>query len=350
MDGTTAPTVLPNGGDTSVPAQSTGGPQRRQRNGDRLSRMVFTLPNWTDAEYQQLKEFGATCKWFIMGKEKCPKTGTPHLQGAAVLGRQVAFSTLKTTNGFKRAHLERMNGRPEDSASYCRKEDSNPFECGTPPTPGKRTDVIQAVSRVRSGETLRDLAQDDEGGVAIVKFHKGLTVLRGLCRPPRTTVPRIYWFYGPTGVGKTRMALKVGRAFLRATPGARVDDIWISSGGLRWFDGFDGQLVAILDDFRAKHVSNFAFFLRLLDRYPMAVEFKGGFVPFTPQFIFITSPNKPEVCFSKRQEHVPEDIKQLIRRIEESSGGILDLAEFKLREKAVRKEFTRAMVEDYLAI
>jgi len=287
---------------------------QRSRKGDRVTRIVFTLNNWTQEEWDYLTTvFAPGVQWIIIGKET-GKNGTPHLQGACILGTRMAFSKLKTLTGFKRAHVEPMFGKPEDSLQYCSKSDSQPFVCGTLPTPGKRSDIHNAVARVRGGENLKKLAADDEGGVAIVKFHKGLTVLRSLIRPPRTSAPYVFWIWGPTGLGKTRCSYKSGRELARRS-GMPPDDIWISSGGLRWFDGYDGQMVAIFDDFRAKHVTSFAFFLRLLDRYPVSCEFKGGFVSWTPRYIFITCPYSPERCFEKRKEHVPEDIEQLNRRI-----------------------------------
>jgi len=242
--------------------------------------------------------------------------------GACILGKQMSFSTLKTLTGFRRAHLERMNGKPEDSRAYCSKQDLHPFEIGTLPSPGKRNDLQVVATRILEGATIRDVALDaDVGAVAVVKFHKGLTVLRSLSRPDRTDFPKIFWIFGPTGTGKTKCSFLSGSSL---APGG-ADDVWISSGGLRWFDGYDGQHVAIFDDFRAKHVTSFAFFLRLLDRYPVSVEFKGGFVKFNPAVLFITCPYDPDECFATRKQHVPEDVEQLKRRIRESGGFVCQL-------------------------
>lgn len=284
-----------------------GGPARRNQTGTRVSRFVFTLNNYSDEEYAFFLDF--PCQWLVVGKE-IGESGTPHLQGACILGSRWSFSKLKTLIGFKRAHLEPMCGRPEDSLAYCTKEDSNAFVCGTLPSQGKRNDVHAAVARIRGGESVRQLASDDAGGVAVVKFHKGLTVLRSLLTPQRTGAPAVFWLHGSTGVGKTRSAFELGRVLASGD-----SDIWISSGGLRWFDGYDGQSVAIFDEFRSKHVTSFAFLLRLLDRYPFSVEFKGGFVTWIPKFIIITCSVDPDDCFAKRKEHVPEDIAQLHRRI-----------------------------------
>lgn len=299
---------------TSRPQKKEGGPVRtRTQAGQRLSRFVFTLNNPTDAEESWFPSFANSVKWLIIGKEVGKDKGTYHLQGACVLGRQLSFSSIKALPGLSRAHIEPMRGTPEDSYAYCSKDGD--FQVwGALPKQGKRSDLITQVDRIRDGASLQDLAGDSEGGAAIVKFHKGLTVLRSLVRPKRTGPPVVFWIHGDTGFGKTRAAFSVAGRFNELL-GGKPDDVWISSGGLRWFDGYDGQQSCILDDFRAKHVSSFAFLLRLLDRYPMAVEFKGGFVSWTPGLIIITSPKSLEDCFRTRNEHIPEDIAQLRRRV-----------------------------------
>ncbi|AXH78100.1 MAG: helicase [Cressdnaviricota sp.] len=286
-------------------------PGATRRTQQRLRRFVFTLNNWTDEEYEQIKTQCAPVyfKWMVMGREK-GDAGTPHLQGAAILLKQTAFTSVKNLPGLKRAHIAEMKGTPEQSLAYCTKEDTNAFQFGALPQPGKRNDVHNAAERIIGGESLRSLAKDTEGAVAVVKFFKGLTVLRSLTRPERTAPPQVFWIYGQTGTGKTRCAFESARDLSESE-----SDIWISSGGLKWFDGYDGQSVAIFDDFRAKHVPNFPFLLRLLDRYPMSVEIKGASVQWLPKYIFITCPYEPDVCFSKRKEHVPEDIAQLHRRL-----------------------------------
>jgi len=68
---------------TSNSAGHTGGARRRNAQ-QRLQRFVFTVPNWTDAELSWLKDttsWPRIPKWVVIGKETCPTTGTPHLQG-----------------------------------------------------------------------------------------------------------------------------------------------------------------------------------------------------------------------------------------------------------------------------
>lgn len=309
----------------------------RDRSGTRVTRFVFTLNNWTQTEYDSLtKSFAPGVKWIVIAKET-GENGTPHLQGACILGTRMAFSKLKTTPGLQRAHIESMRGSPESNLTYCSKQDTTPFILGEMPRPGKRNDIANAVARIQGGETLRSMAQDEEGGAAIVKFHKGLTILRNYCRPPRTQPPKTFWLWGGTNVGKTRLSQRCGKLLSRHH-GLSENDTWTSGEGMAWFDGYDGHLVAILDDIRAKHFTSFTLILRMLDRYPFRVPFKGGFVDWYPTYIFITCPRSPTDCFRKRNEHVPEDLRQLIRRIEGFGGSIFEF-ERECSSKADRTAF-----------
>lgn len=281
--------------------KDTGSTVMRIAQGKRLSRFVFTINNYTDDEFENIKR--ADVKWMICGREK-GANGTPHLQGACVIGKQLRFSTIKTWPGFERAHIEPMRGKPQHSKEYCTKEDSNAFEKGDLPSPGKRNDVLDAVKRIQQGESIRQMAKDEHGAVAVVKFYKGLTTLRALIRPQRTAPPRVLWLYGTTGTGKTRTAVELAQQYA-------PDDWWISSGSLRWFDGYDGQRVVIFDDLRTKHCE-FSMLLRLLDRYPMSVEIKGATVTWSPECIFITAPQDPRSMWSLR---TTEQLDQLERRI-----------------------------------
>jgi len=282
--------------------QEAGGPARRQKNGQRYRRICFTLNNWTPQEYNDLCAFKAT--WMIIGKE-VGDNGTPHLQGAAILGSQMTLATLKKVPGFRRAHIENMYGSPEKNEAYCSKQDPSPFVKGTLPKPGRRNDLESAYASLAGGATMRQMAE--EHGVEVIKYHKGLIAVRSLLVEARTEAPKVVWLFGPTGIGKSRVTIEFATKHFGG-------DYWMSCGSLQWFDGYDGQNVAILDDFRGKHCP-FSVLLRLLDRYSFRVPYKGGFVEWNPKVIFITCPYSPNEIFDVRGKHLPEDIKQLERRI-----------------------------------
>lgn len=302
----------------------------------RFTKIVFTLNNYTleEVEWFQSTEFTDHCKWAVIGKEVGKECGTPHLQGACVFKKQEYQSVLKSWPGFKRANFRRMDGTPQQSLVYCTKEDSKAFIFGECPVSkqGKRTDLHDVVDRIRSGESVKQLASDSNGAVAVVKFYKGLTQLRSITRPPRSVVPRIAWIFGTTGTGKSEGAWECALQI------SGRDNIWISSLGLRWFDGYDGQRVAILDDFRPSDCK-FSYLLRILDKYPLRVEFKGGYVEWEPEWIFITTTNSIANTYKIREQFRGEDLNQLRRRI--------TLGEFHFPDE--RPEFDRRIQDCLIA-
>jgi len=278
---------------------STGNnPSRRSR----LSRFVFTLNNYTQEEEAAIQALQV--KWIIYGRE-VGENGTRHLQGACVIGKQTSFSSLKMWPGLRRCHIEKMIGTPDDSRRYCSKQDTAPFESGILPTQGKRNDLIDTIGKMREGKSLRQIVADDESASCVVKYHKGLTTLRALLATPRCGPPEVYWLCGSTGVGKTRSAVEYSDIVYG--PG----NFWISSGKLKWFDGYDQQKCAIFDDLRVDSC-DFDFLLRILDRYPVNVEFKGGHVNFAPLTIIITAPHLPKEIYLAQYR---EALNQLERRI-----------------------------------
>lgn len=287
--------------------------------GSRLRRFVFTLNNYTKEEEEQIQQ--TPCRWLIYGRET-GETGTPHLQGACVIGKQVAFSTIKTWPGFARAFISMMNGSPEDSLRYCTKQDSQPFQKGEMPKQGTRNDILSAVTKLRSNNDFKQLVQEDDFAVVYVKYDRGLTKLSNLLQPvrDRTVPPKVCWLHGPTGVGKTRSCVDFAEKVFG------LGGYWISAGSLEWFDGYSYQKCAIIDDLRTKGC-NFVHLLRLLDRYQYRVPIKGGFVDWVPEYIFITAPMGPRAMWNFKTE---EQLEQLERRItyvldcaDGTSGSIL---------------------------
>lgn len=81
----------------------------------------FTLNNYTDEEFETMKEYGHTnTVRFVIGKEVGSKTGTPHLQGYFYHKNSQTLLRMKKLN--KRAHWEQAKGSPEQNFKYCSKD------------------------------------------------------------------------------------------------------------------------------------------------------------------------------------------------------------------------------------
>lgn len=92
------------------------------------------------------------------------------------------------------------------------------------------------------------------------------------CEPTEALV-----IWGPPGTGKSRFAYEV-------FPGA----YWKAKG--KWWGGYRGQEVVIVDEFYGW--IKYDELCRLLDRYPLQVERKGGHINYKPKLMVFTS-NKP---------------------------------------------------------
>jgi len=263
-------------------------------------------PSKEEGDYfkQQLQKH---CLWWIVGEEGLGEGKTPHYQWACTFERAKNLNFLKA-NLSNRAHCEIQKGTIEQNRVYCMKE--NKFEeGGCPPVKqqGKRTDIELAVeSLLQSGGDVQRMAMDHPE--AYVKYSTNFEKLgQRYQKRLRSLGPgfqenkTVIWIYGATGVGKTKYVHE----------SENIDDLWVSGRDLRWWQSYDMEEAVLFDDFRGDFCK-YHELLRILDRYQITVENKGGSVSLqNVKRIWITS------CFHPRHVYdTREDIEQLIRRID----------------------------------
>jgi len=260
----------------------------------RSRRWVFTINNYTDedlATCEGLVEDVRTLR-LIVGKE-VGKSGTPHIQGYVRFASAVTTKSCCTRLGG-RAAVFTARGDEESNEAYCSKE-SIWINHGENARPGKRSDLAGIRDQLMEHGSVRRVIEETEK-----LSYQGLRMAELLPKyieKARDWQPEVYWYWGPTGAGKTR------RAFEEAK------DPYITSGNMKWWDGYDAHEDVIMDDFRADSMT-FSMLLRLLDRYPVRVEFKGGSRQFLAKRIWITCDRPPEELYPSGR-----DTAQLKRRI-----------------------------------
>jgi len=254
-----------------------------------LRNFCFTLNNWTDEEITTIKTI--KFKYLIYGKE-VGESGTPHLQGYMELAGRRDFDSIKKI--IPRMHIEVRRGTAKEASDYCKK-DGNFEEEGEISKQGDRKDIVAAYDAAKSGVRMEEFMDSCPSYQNLRIFEKAVSVYQ----KKRDFKPEVYWLYGPTGSGKTRYVVE------------KEKDLWISGKNLRWWDGYENQEATLFDDFR-KDFCTFHELLRILDRYPMTVEVKGGHRVLNSKRMYITSCFNPEEIY-----HVREDIAQLLRRITE---------------------------------
>lgn len=119
----------------------------------------------------------------------------------------------------------------------------------------------------------------------------------------RNWKPIVWWLYGPTGTDKSRIASAI------------CTDAYFKSPDNKWFDGYDGERVVVMNDLR-KSTFSFSYLLDLLDRYPLLVEAKGSMVPMTSIMFIVTSSKSPHELWHEIAGYENENVGQLTRRCE----------------------------------
>jgi len=241
---------------------------------------VFTLPNYDDDDISKLREFN--CRYLVYGKEVAPTTGTPHLQGYVYFTHSKSLRTLKRY--FPRAHFEPAIASPEQNRDYCVK-DGDWFERGEiPRCRGNGGDNQRA-----RWERMRDLVKqgsmhsiaEEEPKIWIMHYKTLKTIERDhMIAPPNTVDVCGEWYYGEPGAGKSHHVRELYPNYY---------DKLLN----KWWDGYQNEMVVLLDDFDKNHSKLGSHLKRWADKYHFKAEVKGGAMNIRPVKIVVTSNYSP---------------------------------------------------------
>lgn len=260
---------------------------------------VFTLNNYTPEDEFYLLNLpydpSNQIAYIAMGRETAPTTGTRHLQGHLECLSALRFSQLKKLVPAP-TWLAVRKGSFEECETYVSKE-GDCHRSGTRVSKGSghRSDLEVCKNLLDQGG-LKLVAE--EQFESFVRYHRGFEKYLCLQQPKRTWVTDTYIYWGKTGTGKTRKVHE------------ECSDLYVHTEE-KWFDGYTGQSGVLFDDFHGG-VFKLPYLLKLLDRYPMQVPIKGGFVSWLPKKVYITSNIDPRQWFPNAHE---EHIAALFRRV-----------------------------------
>jgi len=271
---------------------------------------VFTLNNHTEDELSSLKnlfESTSSVKYLLFQEEQGHECDTRHLQGYIVFKSNQRLSGVRAL--VERAHWECARGGHEACVAYHSKQDTRtagPWEFGEHGRPGQRTDLERAAELLRGGHGVRAVARDLPA--VYIRYSTGVHRLDGMLRrgERRAAIEAIV-YYGDTGVGKThRVHEEAGEDLY--SPIVTKDKVW--------FDNYDGERSILFDDYNGE--ITLTYFLRILDKYPLAVEVKGGTAWARWEKVYITSNLHPTEWYPlARGVHE----RALLRRLKISEMG-----------------------------
>lgn len=265
---------------------------------------TFTFTNFNLDFNYELKD---NIKYLAYGLETCPTTCRQHHQGFIVFKNQISSSV----KGLKKigslvggsAHVEPMQGSLKDNTVYCSKE-GELTELGVKPAQGDRSDLKDVVDRIASGETTADeICMSDP--VYYHMYGRTLSKAEDIAARKRfrTEMTQGIWYWGGTGVGKSH------KAFEDFDP----ERCYVKCLTDEWWDGYTGQEVVILNEFRG----NIAYseLLALVDKWPHSVKRRNREpMPFVSKTVIVTSSLSPADCYHGVAER--DSLTQLYRRFQ----------------------------------
>lgn len=231
-------------------------------------------------------------RYLIYQLERAPTTGQLHYQGYVCLARAGRISDVKLWLGSNSVHLEQCRDVGA-SIEYCRKADSSLYgpegvvQRGSVASclvgQGRRSDMADVADLCRSGGRETDVLE--QFPAQYLRYHGGIRRAIQIASPGRDgSVPcMVSIYYGPTGTGKTRRAYRL------------YPSLYAKPAGTKWWDGYAGETVVLIDDFNGKGQEHITYWLRVCDRYPLQVETKGGYVALAATHIIFTSNQHPDL-------------------------------------------------------
>lgn len=243
---------------------------------------------WTLFNYEpyldHLKQYAKDeCEYMIFGFEVCPDTGRKHLQGYHYYSNARTYPNKKfraLCNLSKNGRDFKSRGSPQQNYDYCSKLNDY-WEFGELPKQGERTDWDLARSHLYNGGDILAVIEQQPQLLPCIRSlekYKQLT-LRPLNRDVKVTI-----LIGEPGTGKTKYAYDTDSNLYTKPEG-------------HWWDGYIGQKTILLDDYYGD--IPYAIFLKVLDRYPIQVPIKGGFIYAQWDHVIITSNRQPETWYAQ---------------------------------------------------
>lgn len=277
---------------------------------------LFTLNNFTLEEYTKLKDGADWIRYCVFQHERGAE-GTDHLQGYLECTSRRRLQQLR--NWLPRAHFETRRGTQRQAIDYCTKGDTrvgDPIHVGIPfeSQQGKRTDLDELATRLYEGASVEQIRVDFPGHS--LRYQRQIAEASRERRKaeygkrPRPDL-EVYVFWGDPGTGKTRSVYE-SEGF------EHVFTLNTSTNGAVWFDGYAGERVLLIDDFRGW--IKFNEFLKILDVYPLRIPIKGSFDYAAWTRVYITSNHDPEDWYRTESGHCYPALRRRITRVEHFSS------------------------------
>lgn len=300
--------------------------------------ITITGTFWCDSEekrhneFERVKSVWPTSRYILYGPlELTEENKKPHLHFIIAFASSKMFKTIIKTLTSKEYHIESCRNF-HSSVEYCLKSNPNDkLEYGEPLKQGLRTDIKKSLEashynvkelqknnpelyvRYRSG--LKDICETKNKENNVLDWLNLTEDEEGNIKEKEYKPTKVYWFFGPTGTGKSRRVKDIVKKKL-INKVIKKDEITIincftSSGFAVGMINYNSKIL-ILDEFRGDFLK-FSELLKIIDG--TTINVKGSEVYLHLEEIYVTSCYNPYNVY--RHLGTTDSIKQLLRRITE---------------------------------
>lgn len=271
---------------------------------------IFTINNYNKTILNRFIKVSKSLEkhsYICYGLEIAPSTGTKHIQGYIQLNDNQRFTFLHNYFSLKRKgeilkfHVQQAKGTYEENKKYASK-DGDFQEYGEPKKQGARSDLTALKELVRKNPTdifnIVDSYTNNNQQLRYVQNLQQYYFKKRSYKKP----PVVLWIYGESGTGKSH---SVYESFDEENICSVSNYDWLGTDYIQ-------QEVFLLDDFRPYNIK-FNHLLKITDKYPISLFYKGGQIPLNSPYIIITTPKSIEDTYIGDLSFT-EDLKQLKRR------------------------------------
>ncbi len=282
--------------------EETSPPPRKKRKIDAWRRFWGTLNNPTVEETRLLKSYIETDAYKLVGlsgiilqTEKGENTGTKHFQIYCEItkGSKMSSRQIHKIPGFARLAVKKPPRSTRKAVEYCRKQQTRVEGLrgfnGTFRGYRDSPDQQEIFNKIYSGNmTTKKISTIDP--MLFLRAHTGLQKMIGLHQKHRDFLPKIIFYVGPTGCGKSiKMFDKYPGAYPFSWP----------KGGTMWMDNYHGgnsegtgHDVIVFDEFTSSRIKCHLL-MDILSAKPFPVQFKGGFTTLNSHTLVFTTNEEP---------------------------------------------------------
>lgn len=222
---------------------------------------------------------------FMAGQLETGQEGTPHYQFVVWVKENVRCSVIK--KAFPQAHIEIIQGTPEQAIAYCTKEETRtgePFTFGELPVKRNSKTDWEAVFEAAKLGDMDNIPAD----IKVKHFNNLQKITKHFLRPTDRQSVCGLWLVGKPGQGKTHFARQM---FAKGKYYPKLSN--------KWWDGYQNEEVVVLDDLDKKSEC-LGHHLKIWgDKWGFIGESKGGALASAHKAFVVTSNYHIEEIFGE---------------------------------------------------